>query len=151
MGSTMTGQFFKAREEIAATINKFPPKKRLLTLFDKWTLKDVVAHLSGWDLFTLEAIKGLNKRKVPDWDGSVQEVNRASVTKRKGWTWEKIIDEFNALGNELHKELNKVDSGDWERKIWPNKSLTVEKLLKIDIHHCLKEHLGKIDRESKRQ
>lgn len=148
MDSAITGQFIKARQEITTVISKFPPKKRLLPLFDKWTLKDVIAHLSGWDLFTLEAIKALKAGKVPVRGPSINEFNKRSVSKREDWAWNKIYEEFTGLGSQLTLELSNVPESLWGKKIWPNRGLTLEKLLKVDIDHYLNDHLREIEKKS---
>lgn len=141
-------EFVLARANITDAITSFPPQKRFTRLFKKWTIKDLLAHLSGWDIYTLDAVLALKSGRIPPWGEAVDRFNLHSVAKREKWLWPRVYREFVSVGHRLEKELRSVPPEKWNKKIWPNKSFTLEKLLKIDIDHYLNEHLPEIKKLS---
>ncbi len=134
-------KFKQSRNLLLLAIKKFPAKSQEDILFDKWSLKDVVAHINGWDILTIDAIKTFKKGKFPKWGTTVTEFNKTSVQKRKKWGWDKVFAEFKKLGVQIYKEYGSLPEELWDKKIYKNKSFTPRSFLKIDIHHYVKEHL----------
>lgn len=144
INDNLIDEFKKVRQDVKLAVDQFPEEKREQCLFDKWSLKDIVAHLSGWDIFTVEAIKGLEKDNVLDWGAGVNEFNKKQVEKRKKWSWKKVYNEFIEVGDKLFKAYEDLSEEYWDKKFWPNKDETPREFLKIDIDHYKNEHLSQI-------
>lgn len=144
-------EFKKARFNLHQAIDSFPKDKREEILFGKWSLKDIVAHISGWDLITIKTLKSIEKSKTPGWIGSVYEFNRNSVEKRKKWNWQKVYKEFVELGGKITNEYEGIPEDLWNKKAWKSRSFTPKKFLEIDIKHYRDEHLPQIMKLAKQK
>ena len=143
-------EFKQSRNLLLLSIKRFPIKSREEVLFDKWSLKDVVAHISAWDILTIEVIKAFKIKKSPKWVISIPTFNKVSVSERKEWSWDKVLAEFEKLGIQIYKEYSSLPEELWDKKMYKNKSFTPRSFLKIDIHHYAKEHLPVILKISKK-
>jgi len=135
-----------SRLSLIRAVDNFPKHRREEILFNKWSLKDVMAHVSGWDIATIDLLKKIKKGKTPEWIGSIYEFNKRSVEKRKKWNWQKVYKEFVRVGKEIIEEYGNVPEELWEKKVWKNRSFTPKKFIKIDIRHYRDEHLPQIMR-----
>lgn len=88
-------QLKKARTEIIQSIASFPKEKRLDRLFDSWILKDIVAHMTGWDKETADALVDFKNEKEPRFVSDVQRFNMEETDKRREFNWDQ------AFGNNL--------------------------------------------------
>lgn len=134
----------RARLTLLRAIDNFPKNKREEILFNKWSLKDVVAHISGWDIAIIDLLKSLKKGKTPCWIEGVHKFNKRSVEKRKRWSWPKVYKEFVKLGKEIIEGYESVPEELWEKRIWEKRSFTPRKFLEIDIKHYRDDHLPQI-------
>jgi len=135
-----------SRLALIRAVDNFPKDKREEILFNKWSLKDVMAHVSGWDNATIDLLKKIKKGKTPEWIGSVYGFNRRSVEKRKKWSWQKVYKEFVRVGREIVGAYESVPKELWEKRVWENRGFTPKKFIKIDIRHYRNEHLPQIMR-----
>lgn len=68
-----------------------------------WTLRELIAHVSGWASWDLEAIRGIQQNKGPDLS-VIQDVdlfNELLVTQRAEWSADRILAEMEATQTEL--------------------------------------------------
>jgi hypothetical protein len=137
-------QFKEARSEFIDLINMFPPKRRPDILFGQWSLKDVLAHIIGWDLYGIDCLQSLKDNKQPYWHSNIDEFNQEQILKRKNWTWQKLHQEFVSTGEKLIKEYETLPLELWNKRFWPDKRFTPRKFLEIDINHYRIEHALKI-------
>ncbi|OGL53247.1 hypothetical protein A3K55_02015 [Candidatus Shapirobacteria bacterium RBG_13_44_7] len=131
------------RKELIDTIDAFPVAKREEILFDKWSLKDIIAHLSGWNIFTTESIQKFKSGNLSLWGGKVCDFNQKSINHRQHFNWQQTYDEFINSSREMIQEYESLSPDLSNQKIWPDKNYTSAKFLKIDINHY-QEHLEKI-------
>jgi hypothetical protein len=134
----------KVRLELISAIDKFPKEKREEILFDKWSLKDILSHLSGWDKFTIQKINEFLNGKIPRWEISIDKFNDLNVTKNKNKPWNEIYDEFVKLSLQNIKSYKIIPTTKHDSLIWKDKKYTPKKFLMIDIDHYKNEHLSKI-------
>ena len=74
-------EFVKVRKDFINTLKKFPNDKYEEKLFGEWSLKDVIAHFTGWDRYFIDAIELLsNGKKVPYW-GKINRYNLKNTNK----------------------------------------------------------------------
>ena len=137
-------EFIKIRNEVVSTINSFSKEKRLVVLFDQWSLKDVIAHLSNWMVHDIDCIKALRENREPYWEPEVDKFNRKGFEARKDKDWTEVYKEFIDLGNQLIDLYKTLPDNLWDKPIWLNKSETAQKFLEENISHWKTEHLGSL-------
>jgi hypothetical protein len=142
-------------KELEATCNEtieavedFPQDKREVPLFDKWSLKDVVAHITGWNkqrIFELNAfLDGKAIRKISDFDS----FNENSVNGRKYLPWEDVFKEFVDSCKDLVGAFNSIPIELVDMEVWPESTMTPRTWLQIDLDHMKLEHLPEIKKIS---
>lgn len=137
-------EFKRLYKETKGVIDAFPRKKRKEVLFDRWSLKDVVAHLNHWAEHDLACLKALKKDKEPFWAPDVDEYNNKGVQARKEKNWKDIYGEFNLLLGKVINEYETLPKDLWNRRFWKNREFTPLKFLKIDVDHYKNEHLPQL-------
>ena len=138
-------EFEWVRKEISDLIKAFPEASREKIIFDKWSLKDIVAHLSNWMVHDIECIEALKQGNEPYWETSFDEFNERGVGERKGWDWEKIIEEYERLNINLIDEYKSLSDNLWDVPVWKGFGLTMIKFVQKDIEHN-KQHLEELAR-----
>jgi hypothetical protein len=131
------------RKKIVELLEVFPVEKRDEILFDKWSLKDVVAHLSNWIIHDLECIAALVSGTEPHWEPSMDEFNHRGVRERRLQTWKVVVDEYKSLNNELIEKYKTLPDDLWDIPIWKGYGLTCRKFVTKDIEHNT-EHLNEL-------
>ena len=82
----------EARQRILETAKALPPGKRDEVFLGKWSIKDLIAHLIGWDYTNIEAVKdirlgrspGVFQHWNPDW--SAYNARLVKQYKRENFT-----------------------------------------------------------------
>ena len=97
----LISHFVEVRAEFLDVLGRFPARRRGDVLFGKWNLKDLVAHLAGWDQYFVELLVSLQAGEEPPYWGNMTKFNEASVQKRRESPWEVVYDEFVAAGDEF--------------------------------------------------
>lgn len=139
-------EFRKVRDELITAVNKFPQSKREEPLFEKWSLKDLLAHFSGWDLYIVQSVQHLVGGEKIAHFGTVDAFNKLSVSTRKDWPFGAVHKEFVNGGEILAREFEKLPRAFWRKKFWLAKAFTPMKLFKINIEHYKKIHLKAISK-----
>jgi hypothetical protein len=82
--------------------------------FKKWSPKDVVSHIMGWEFEVIDVFRKYlsGDREVPDYD--IDSFNAQSVDSRRDKTWYSVIDELKAAQSELKKVNASVTQKDLE-------------------------------------
>jgi hypothetical protein len=135
-------EFEQVRKEVGYLIGAFPKTCRNKILFDKWSLKDIVGHLSNWMVHDIDCLTNLKKGVEPYWEPDVDDFNLRGVTTRKDWSWEKVVGEFGQLGEELTDLYKTLPDVLWDVPIWKKYSETARKFVQEDIDHWKNEHTG---------
>lgn len=136
--------FKKARLVFIQALDNFPKDKRRSVLFDKWSLKDMVAHVSGWSIAGANAVRSLKQGKTPPWVESIYQFNKLNVQKRKDWSWERIYKELVKVSQEFVEEYESLPEELWEKKYWPKRTYTPLKIFRIELKHYRETHLPQI-------
>jgi hypothetical protein len=125
----------------------FPRRVESAVLFGDWNLKDVVAHLTGWDRYFIDILDALQAGEEPPYWGNMTKFNEASVQKRRESSWEVVNDEFVATGEEFIHRYNQLPAEYREVSFWKGRSYTPVRMLEINIHHYGKSHLPQIKKK----
>jgi uncharacterized damage-inducible protein DinB len=115
---------------------------------DKWSVKDVVAHLSAWNIEYLEEINRILKNEST-WNKLYASTegddrfNNLQVAKRKNWPWGRIREEWDNSYSKLINKVKELTDEQWTQEVsneyWkasqelPNKPVTIESLFIYEI------------------
>ena len=87
----------RARTQLLAAIEDLSETEMTtLPMSGAWTLQKVLAHISGWAAWDLEAITAIQQGKSPDLSGilDVATFNNRLVAERKEWSLGQILAEM---------------------------------------------------------
>lgn len=141
---TLIEDLKKARQEFLDEVEKFPKDKVDETLFDKWTIKEILGHMSAWELWAVEQTKSMKGTgKVKDWIISEDEFNGQEVLKRKNWDFDRIFLELKTAGEEDLKTYESLPDDVWDKSCGPDGTYSLREFIKEDISHY-KNHLAQI-------
>jgi hypothetical protein len=91
------GQLSTARAQLLAAIEGLSEADMTtLPALGAWTLRDVLAHISGWAAWDLQTIEALRQGEHPDLTAirDVDVFNSRLVTERADWSVARILDEM---------------------------------------------------------
>lgn len=135
-------------DEMVKVIHNFPKDKIEVILFDKWSLKDVIAHINGWNkqkIFELDSLlEGKDVEKISDFDA----FNENSVNDRKNVSWDIVFQEFVDSCRDLVEAYDSIPAEQVDVGVWPGSTMTPRVWLQIDLDHMKLEHLPEIKRLS---
>jgi hypothetical protein len=93
------------RREILETVSRLSPEKRDRVFLGSWSVKDLLAHLTGWDFTNIAAARAVKQGRLPEFytcrDKDWQTYNARLVKENKLEGWEAML----ARVEESHREL----------------------------------------------
>lgn len=85
----------------------------------RWSARDVVAHLIGWNRYIIRGARQIVRGELPFYDVDPGEdyanVNRAHVRDYPSRVKEDLLAELKASARELSEALSTLDPGAWSR------------------------------------
>jgi hypothetical protein len=103
--SELLSNFLKARTPILHAASQLSSEAQDTIFLGTWSLKDLLAHLAGWDFTNLAAAKDIQAGKLPEFvgqrDRDWQSYNAALVAKYKRDDFEELL----ALVKDSHRQL----------------------------------------------
>jgi len=140
-------KFKKVRADLIQNIDEFPEDKREATLFDKWSLKNLLSHLNGWASYQLNALRQLRKgEEIETPKNPKTTINERLVSQQENWRWDRVYQEFLTLSKMLVVEYENLPKKLWEERIYKDKETTVKDFIEIEINHYSKTHGPQIKR-----
>ncbi|MEO6728518.1 MAG: hypothetical protein ABIM99_01215 [Candidatus Dojkabacteria bacterium] len=139
-------QLETAIKALKNAVNLFPVNMSNEILFDKWSLKDILAHLSGWNLITIRDLTKLMKgEEIAQWfpETAIDDFNEQEVVKRQGENWVVVYGEFYQTLDELLATYRSLNDDQWEQQLGPNESTPLDCIIE-DLKHFGGEHLEDI-------
>ena len=97
--------------DLIAFLKTLKPEDWNKTVTSKWTVKDVVAHMVGWEKGDAEAISQIWKTKTPPWwktNPNYDEFNAKVIEFYKDYTPEKLIAEWEMWQNKVSEEIDRI-------------------------------------------
>lgn len=73
-----------------------------------WTMKDLIGHLTDWEIVGVEALRQLTEGQTPEFDvviNSFDEFNNPNAAARKDQPWAEVWSEFEAVRREMMEIL----------------------------------------------
>jgi hypothetical protein len=126
----------QAREEVQALL---PDIDIHMEIYPGWTIKEMLAHLAGWDDATILALKAYIAGEPPPTpaDRGLDAYNAQTIAERSGLNYDQIVREWEWVRGQLIPILYQIE----EEKLgtiivspWGD-SMTIAHLLNIMIEH----------------
>lgn len=137
-------EFRQVRKEFIDSVDSIPKSRRNEIFLGEWSIKDILAHLTGWGLHQIGVLRDFQNGVLAERPESVKDFNDKSVEARRKLAWSGVYDEFVKTGEQLLAEYDALTDDQWKKKIWPDKELTPEGFIKIEIKHYRETHLPQI-------
>ncbi len=129
-------------------INSFPIEKREIPLFGEWSLKDLLAHFSGWNNLTIQDIeKAIAGEEIERWissDEEINEFNDQQVKLRRDLTWNEVYNEFRQSCIDLIELYKSLNEQDLKIQFGPENRYSAVTTLQNDISHFNVDHLPEL-------
>lgn len=95
--------------------NLLPEDLVTFRVLGTWKIKDVISHLSGWNIELKNSIdRLLNNEELWFFTESEDFFNKIQVMKRKSYTVEQVLEEWESTLTELIVRINNLTDEEWE-------------------------------------
>ncbi len=131
------GEFVRAIDSL--------PGDTFLKRMDDWSPRDVLAHLIGWNRYTIEGCEQIRRGETPfyfvDSGDDFSRVNAVSVQRYSARERRQLIVELEASFQELKRYLLSLQPAEWEAdygvRYWGCVTIknTVDALISDYVHH----------------
>lgn len=85
----------------------------------KWTPRDIVAHLVGWNRYVVEGANQIRRGELPFYDvdpgENYSKVNAVLIAEYPGTNRNDLLTELRASASELRDFLGSLDPSEWDR------------------------------------
>ena len=100
-------RFNKAREDVRALL---PAIDRRMEIYPGWTIKEVLAHLAGWDDATILALKAYLAGEAPPVpaERGIDLYNVQTVAERANLNYDQIVEEWGMVRDQLSPLLDSL-------------------------------------------
>lgn len=132
--------------QLFIAVGKFPANRRDEILFGEWSIANIVAHLSAWNLVTIDGLKRLvDGKEITAWiaDDQTNQFNADAIKKRRKFSWKKLVSELEDTYAQLFDCYEALSPREWGMQFGPIPNATAMNSLNTDIDH-LRLHLQKI-------
>jgi len=129
-------RFNAAREEMRVLLPKVDLK---MEIYPGWTIKEMLAHLAGWDDATILTLQAFVANDPPLMTAvrGIDFYNSQTVAERKALSYNQIVGEWEWVREQLIPIINQMDEQKLQSTIvspW-GPSMSVANLLNVMIHH----------------
>jgi hypothetical protein len=137
----------EARQKLLSAASKFSEEDQDLIFLGVWSVRDLLAHLIGWDQTNINAIKSVMQNQVPAFyeyrDHDWQTYNAMLVTKYKRGSIQELVLTAKASHEKLIRYLQMLPSEIFNKDFgvrFRGYKVTIERLLEAEtkderIHH----------------
>lgn len=139
----LIAKFKDLHKELIGLVDQVPSGDREKVLFDRWSLKDSLAHLIAWNNLDAKRMIELNEGKLFEWIEDWDEFNEIEVSKRKNLNWDEIYKDFVDSGERLVSAYQLLEDEMWDKKFGPENNITAAKDLQGMIDHE-EEHINEL-------
>jgi hypothetical protein len=85
---------------------------------NRWSPRDIVAHLIGWNRYVIEGSKQIKRRELPVYDvdpgENYSKVNAVLVREYSSRDKKELLDELQASAQELKQFLRSLNPSEWD-------------------------------------
>jgi hypothetical protein len=94
-------------------------ERLFLTPVTRWSPRDIVAHLVGWNRYLVKGASQIRRGQLPFYDidpgENYSKVNAALIREYCSTNRGELLDELRASAQELRQFLHSLDAGEWDR------------------------------------
>ena len=112
----LLSDFLATRSDLLAAAGRIPSERHEQAFLGTWTIKDLLAHLIGWDHANLEAIQAISEGRLPAFYAQIDQdwrsYNAHLVSVYKRGTVEELIANARASQQELVGRLTSIPAKD---------------------------------------
>jgi hypothetical protein len=131
----------EARRQILDTVSTLSPEKQDEIFLGSWAIKDLLAHLVGWDYANIDAVKDIRAGKPPrvleQWDPNWVKYNAELVRQYKRDNWVELLDSIQQSHHALIEIVRAIPAEDVEKYFGirspSGTNVTVELFLQFEI------------------
>lgn len=109
----------RARKAIIDAARELPEAKRDEIFLGKWSVKDLLAHLVGWDYTNLNSVKEIREGKTPrvfeHWNPDWAAFNARLVKQYKQDDWSTLLDAVDESHHALRTLLERTPDEEFEK------------------------------------
>jgi hypothetical protein len=141
----------ETRQRILDEASSLPPAKQDLVFLGVWTIKDLLAHLAGWDCTNLEAAQSILRGELPEFydhiDPGWKTYNARLVAEHKIDDFEALISSVAASQQALTTFLETIFAEEFDRDRglrYKRYKVTIARLLQAEARDE-KTHLEQIE------
>jgi hypothetical protein len=129
-------RFNDAREKMRVLL---PQVDERMEIYPGWTIKDMLAHLTGWDDATILALQAFASHEPPPVIAlhGIDDYNAQTVEERKELDYQQVMREWEGVRDQLIPLLNQLDEEKLQTSVvtpW-GRSMPIATLLNIMIDH----------------
>lgn len=123
-------QYGEDYEAFLAAFSQFPEKHYDDQILNNWGIKEILAHMAGWDLETIKAIQAAQKGELPwffDSENKVDTFNLEQVEKRKFISIPEVLAEMEVNHKKLIGFLEQFPKHLWHQgfgNMWHQQDVT---------------------------
>ena len=105
--ATLLQEFDHARGHMRAALASASPR---MTIYPEWTIKELLAHLAGWDDATILALQALEAGDEPPMLAlrGIDFYNAQTVAERSDLNYDQIVKEWELVREQLVKLLSEM-------------------------------------------
>lgn len=142
----------EARQKILAEASRLSAAQQDQVFLGIWSVKDLLAHLTGWDHTNLQAVKSVLKGQIPSFykhrDRDWQTYNAILVKKYKRDSFQELLASVKASQEKLVAFLHTVPPEHFNRDFgvrFRGYKVTIQRLLEADVKDVQTHHQQMID------
>jgi len=107
LNETLVDRLEASREKMTAHLNQIDRDRKIYPL---WTIREILAHLSGWDDSTIAFIHAVVAGKIPPTPATrgIDVYNAETVTTREGLDYDHVYREYLETRRVLLDEIRKL-------------------------------------------
>ena len=110
------GRFEKNLDDFHRCVSSLD-ERTFLTPISRWSPRDIVAHLVGWNRYLVEGADQIRRCELPFYDidpgDNYSKVNAVLVRKYSSTNRGELLDDLRASAQELQQFLRSLDPGEW--------------------------------------
>ncbi|MDI6785007.1 MAG: ClbS/DfsB family four-helix bundle protein [bacterium] len=132
-------------------------KNQFIKKINGWSSRDILAHLIGWNYYTISGAENIRRRTSPDYLSNPGEnfskVNAELVRKYASPVRRKLLAELKTSSQELKRYMSRLDPSEWNRDFgvkWEGSSITIRNTIDALINDYVR-HRKQIEEYRNRQ
>ena len=133
-------------EKLFTLVSSFEDNTKLEPRFvGKWSLKDLMGHISSWESVALERLGRIKRNELIEFipDEQIDEWNRKFYELRRDWKLIIVEGEFESVHARLLQEIDRIAESAWDK----NESKVCEWLPECTFVHYT-EHRATLEQKS---